>query len=267
MLDAVGLCRYRGPASQDPSEGSALAHFLHEVDGSLGIAELGKARLHGNADGRSHLDGVDAEVVVHEIDHGDGVQVVDAAVAAVGPDRLILGLLGKVVAVLVMVYAGALDHAAPVAGMGGHAAALGLERSHGLAADLGCAVKASLLEIVGRIAAHFVQDIGQDVRAEGRKALAGHRMLAEPFHELLVRLAELLGVLRRPRRLARVIEDDDLDVLGTHHRTHAAPACVARWPELHVRARHGRGGSSSSRRQARWRYRRSCRRTPSSSFR
>ena len=39
-----------------------------------------------------HLDGIQAEIVIQAIHHGDGVQIVDAAVAAVGPHRFVLGL-------------------------------------------------------------------------------------------------------------------------------------------------------------------------------
>ena len=92
---------------------------MHQLDRRLRVAELGEPGLHGDADGDAHLDRVEAEVVVQAVQLGDGVQVVDAAVAAVRPDGLVLGLLGEVVAVLVVVDPGALDDAAAVAAVGG----------------------------------------------------------------------------------------------------------------------------------------------------
>ena len=74
-----------GAVAQNPAQGGALAHLLHEVDGPLRVPELGDPRLHGHADGRAHLDGVEAVVVVQAVQHGDGVQIVDAAVRRRGP--------------------------------------------------------------------------------------------------------------------------------------------------------------------------------------
>ena len=227
--------------AQDPAEITAFADFVHQVDGRPGIAEPGKSGLHCHTDAGSHLDGIDAVVIVQEIEPGDGIQIVDAAVAAMGPDRFIFGLLGQVMAVLIMVHSGTLDHAAAVAGMGGQSAALGFQRCLGLAADLCCAVEASLLEIIGGIPAHLVQDVGQDVRTVGRQTLSRDRVLAQPLDELLVRFPELLGVLRRARFGARVIQHDHLDVLRAHYSADAPPACVAGRPKLHVRTGN-RGG-------------------------
>ena len=47
--------------------------------------------------------------------------------AAMGPDRLVLGLLGDVIAVLVVVNTGTLDDAAAMAAVGGRSAALDLQ--------------------------------------------------------------------------------------------------------------------------------------------
>ena len=109
------------------------------------------------------------------------------------------------------------------------------------AADLGCAVETSLLEVIGGVAAHFVQDVRQDVRAEGRKSLAGDRMFLQAFDEPLVGVLKLYRILGRPHRHAGGIEDDDLDVLGAHDRTQASASCVARGPKLHVGERNGSG--------------------------
>ena len=135
-LDAEDPAGHAGAVAQDAAQGGALAHFLDEIDGRLGVPEVAKPGLHGHPDGRAHLDGVQAEVVIQTIHHGDGVEVVDAAVGAVGPDRLVLGLLGQVMAVLVVVDPRAPDDAAPVAAVGGEPPRAVLRLRLGLAADL-----------------------------------------------------------------------------------------------------------------------------------
>jgi hypothetical protein len=96
-----------------------VTHFLDQLDGSLGVTEFGQPGFHGHADGGAHLDGVQAEIVIHAVQLGDGVQIVDAAVAAVGPDRFVLGLLGDEIAVFVVEGARTADHTAAVAAVGG----------------------------------------------------------------------------------------------------------------------------------------------------
>jgi hypothetical protein len=77
---------------------------------------------------------------------GDGIQVVDAAVAAVGPYRFILGLLGQKIAVFVVEGARAADHTAAVAAVGcGSLTAAGIfQFGLGLTADLGGAFETAL---------------------------------------------------------------------------------------------------------------------------
>ena len=79
---------------------------------------------------------------------GNRIQIVDAAVAAVGPDGFVLGLFGQEVAVFIIEGAGTADHAAPVAAVGGRsfATALVFQSGLGLAADLACAFELSATE-------------------------------------------------------------------------------------------------------------------------
>ena len=71
------------------------------------------------------------------------------------------------------------DDAAPVAAVGGQAAPAGLQFGLGLAADLGRPVEPALLEVVGRIAAGLVEDVGQDIGSVGGEPLAGDRVLLQ----------------------------------------------------------------------------------------
>ena len=73
--------------------------------------------LHGHGDGAAGLDGVHADVVAQPGQLGDGVQVVDAAVGAEGPDGLVLHAGDDLAAVGVADGVGALDDAARAAGV------------------------------------------------------------------------------------------------------------------------------------------------------
>src|SRR6185369_1648132 len=156
-----------GAAAQNPAQGRPLAHLIQKTDGTVTVTELDNAGIHGHTDGGPHLDGVETDVVVHEVEPGHGIKIVNAAVAAVGPDSLIFRLLGEVVAVLVVVDARALDDAATVAAVGRSATPFDLQFSLGFAGELGRAGKGTLLEVVGRIAAGFVENIGKNVGAVG----------------------------------------------------------------------------------------------------
>ena len=79
-------------------------------------------------------------------------------------------------AVFVIIGSGTADDAAPMAAVGGQAPPGGFQFGLGFPADLGRAGKPAFLKIIGRIAAGFVQDIGQDIGAVGRQALAGDRV-------------------------------------------------------------------------------------------
>ena len=81
----------------------ALTYFVYEINRSIGIAKLGKTGFHGNSYGVAHFTGIDAVIVIQEVQHGDGIQVINAAIAAMGPDRFIFRLLGKVMAILIMI--------------------------------------------------------------------------------------------------------------------------------------------------------------------
>ena len=107
---------------------------------------------------------------------GNGIQVIDAAIPAMGPDRFVFRLLGQEMAVFVIIGAGTANDATPVAAMGGQPSPGGFQFGLGFPADLGGTGKPAFLEIIGRITAGFVQDIGQDIRSIGRKTLTGDRV-------------------------------------------------------------------------------------------
>ena len=108
-----GLAGHGRAIAEDPAEVRALADLLHHPNRCICVPKLGEARLHGDGDRRAHLDRVNAVIIIQEVEHGNFVKVTDAAVSAVGPNRLVLWLLGEEVAILVIVSSGALDHAAP----------------------------------------------------------------------------------------------------------------------------------------------------------
>ena len=105
------------------------AHVLVSISSGL--------RLRGrHGDRRAHLDRVQAEIVVQVVELCDGVQVIDTAVGAVCPYRLVLGLLCQEVAVLVVEDARALNNAPAVTSMGGRSAPRYLEFGFRFATDL-----------------------------------------------------------------------------------------------------------------------------------
>ncbi len=155
-LDAEHLAGDGRAAAEHATEGSPFLNLFQQADCSCLVAELDDAGIHGDADGDAHLDGVHADVVVEEVEVGDGVQIVDAAMAAVGPDRLVLRLFGQVVAVLVVIDTRALDDAAAVAAVGGRAAALDFQLRPGPRRSDCCGTgELAALEVVGRIAARL----------------------------------------------------------------------------------------------------------------
>ncbi len=101
--------------------------------------------------------------------------------------------------------------------------------------------KTAGLEVVGRVAAGLVEDVGQDVGAVGRQPLAGDRVLAQPLDELAVGVAVGVRILGRAVLAAGVVEDDRLDLFRAHHRADAAAAAVAGGAQLRVGA--GDGGA------------------------
>ena len=119
---------------------------------------------------------------------------IDAAVTAMGPDGLIFGLLGQEIAVLVVEYARALDHASLVASMGGQSAPGGFQFSLGFTAEFGRAVKLPGGKIIGRIPARFVDHIGQHVGTVSRQALTTDRMFFKSLYKGLVGFAEFVRI-------------------------------------------------------------------------
>lgn len=56
-------CRFLNAA-----QGCALPHFLQQGQGAIGIAEFTNAGFHGNANGDAHLDGIQTDIVIQEIE-------------------------------------------------------------------------------------------------------------------------------------------------------------------------------------------------------
>ncbi len=127
-----------------------------------------------------------------------------------------------------------------MAAVGGVAAALRFEIGLGLPADLGGVVILAFLEVIGRIGAGFVDDIGQDVGAVCRESFPGDRMFSQAFHKGLVGCLEPFRVRRFSHLAAVVVQNDHLDALGAHDRADAAAARMARRPELPVGDGDGR---------------------------
>ncbi len=87
---AVDLARRGRAASQNMAQGGSLAYLFHQLDGPGAVPELCQPGLHRDGDGPSGLNGVQAVVVAQPYQLGYGVEVVDAAVGAEGPVRLVL---------------------------------------------------------------------------------------------------------------------------------------------------------------------------------
>ena len=126
----------------------SLAHLFHQVCGCLCISELGDACLHGHCNGGSHLNGIQTVIIIKAVQLGNGIQVVNTAISAVGPDGLVFRLLGDVMAILIHIDAGALDNAASVTPMCSTATARCLCFCLGLATDLFAPVKTAPHEIM-----------------------------------------------------------------------------------------------------------------------
>jgi len=138
----------------------------------------------------------------------------------------------------------AADDAAAMAAVGGGAFAaagvfgLGL----GLAADLGAAVEPAPHEVLRRVGAGLVDDVGEHVGAVGRQALAGDGVLAQAGDPVLVGFLELVRLLGAADRAAGVVHHDHLDPLGTHDGADPAAAGVPGGTELHVGEGDGGAG-------------------------
>ena len=72
---------------------------------------------------------------------------------------------------------------------------------------------------MGRVGTGLVDDIRQHVGAICRKAFAGNRVLAQAGNEFLVGGFKLFWVGRFAGTAAGVVDDDNLDTLGSHDGT------------------------------------------------
>ncbi len=234
-LDAEGLSGDLGAAADDAAQRGPLLHFLEKLDGGGRVAESGHTGLHSHGDGGSHLNGVQPDVVVHAVHAGDGVQVVNAAVGAVCPDRLVLGPFREILVVLVHVDARTADDAPRVAGVARNAAAGDDGRAFGLAADLLDAGELARGEVVGRVCSDGIDDVGEDVRAVGRKPFARDRVLGQELGEPPHVVFEGGVVLRRDPLGVGGINDNGLESFGPHYSAHAAASGVPRGASFGVR--------------------------------
>ena len=238
-----GLSRQGGPVPQDASERGSLAHFLDEFDGRLGIAEPRQPGLHGHADRRSHFNRIQTVIVVHAVQHGNRIKIIDAAIRPMGPDSFIFRLLCQELTILVQVCAGTTDRAPPMAAMGRQTAPGDLQLSLRFSADFGNPGETPPQEVVGGITPRFIDHICQDIGSISGKPFSGHRVLFQTFNEGLVGRLEFLGILRsarhgRGRVAARkalgAVKDEPagrglVDVLGAVHGAHATASRIATW--------------------------------------
>ncbi len=79
--DAQDVSSSISAVTQDAAQRCPLAHFVHQFDGLLTVAEFGQSGLHGHRDSGASLYGVQAIGVAQSDQFGDFVQVVNAAVS------------------------------------------------------------------------------------------------------------------------------------------------------------------------------------------
>ena len=233
--------RDRGAAAEDPPQRGPLPDLFHEPDRPRPVTERDQPRLHGDTDGRARIHGVDAEVVVEEVETCDDVEVGDAAIPAMRPDRLVLRLLRHVLSVLVDIDPGALDHASAMAAVGGESSPLHLELRLHLSADLGRVLEPPRPEVVRGVGARLVEDVGQHVGAVGGEPFPGDGVLSQPLDEPAVRILELLRVFGGPHLQPGVVQDDRLDPFRPHDGAGPAAPAMPRRPFLRVGAGDGSG--------------------------
>ncbi len=111
--------------------------------------------------------------------------------------------------------------------MAGFAAARFHGCSHGFAADFISPVVAAVSEVFGGQAAGFIQDVDQDVCAVTGQALTGNRVLPQGLGKYFGSRFEGLGVGDGNTGSAGVVNDNSLNLLGTHYRTQSAASGAA----------------------------------------
>ncbi len=202
--------------------------------------------LHGERDHHAGRDGIQPQGVADLVALGDGPQIVDAAVGADGPHRLVLGAaIDRVDVVLVVVH---LHHPLAADGAGIAALAPGEDGiAHGAAGDLLGALEGSVLKVARGQGAHVIQ-VDQAAIGAGVVQPLGlfAPVLAHPAGQLFesVRIGglDIHAAAHRHR----------LELFAAHHRAHARAA--GRVPQvvddagighqvLAGRADHGQAGA------------------------
>ncbi len=183
LIGRHSLALHRGRALIAESVGRELRALAHDVpqrraladvlvqplDRCLAVAERRQPGVHRHGDGVAGLDGVQPQVVAQPGQLGHRVQIVDAAVSAHRPRRLILDAGDDLLTVLVVPRVRALDHAAGVAGVVVEflAQPLLVPLEDRLARGGRRALEAPLAEVAGGVGAGLVDDVHQHSRAVG----------------------------------------------------------------------------------------------------
>jgi len=209
---------------------------MDQLDRPLAVAKGSHARLHGYRQGGTGLDGVQPVEVAQAYHLGDVVEVVDLAIGAQRPVRLVLDARGDLGTVLGIPGVRALDDAAWAAGMVIDLLAFARldALKDRLAGDLGSAIKPPPAKVSRGQAPGLVQDVDQHSRAVAVEAALGlgDVVTLQGVGQLALPLPEEVGVGDLGRRGALCVEHHELEPFATHHGAEAATPRVPRRPPV-----------------------------------
>ena len=239
--DAERLADGGRAARPEPPPLAALAQRVADRVHPARVPERALARLHQHPDRAAELDRVDAEIVGLEVQPGELVGVLEPAVRAEEPDRLVLDRRDDLVAVRVRVDVAALDDAAGHAGVGLLAAAGEVLLAEEVPAETERGVVgvdgAPAAEVPDRESADVV-GVVRDHRRAGLLEGLDRGLGVEELPVLLDRAHDLLPVVQRGHPVE--IDDDRLDLLDAHDRADAAARGEPRRAEIGVAERDAR---------------------------
>ena len=229
---AVVLAQPGGAGAHEPIQlGFGIAHALGPLNQSLGGAPLqghtgallfldvaSLVQLHGGGDGAGHGNGVQTILVAEHIALIDDVQIAVAAVAAVSPQRLVLGAAHNLAVDVDYTTAG--DGAA-VAGAGLHQILLG----QSLTGDVFTLIVVALLPVLGGESADVVDDVHENRGAQLTQARAGDGVCLQHVHGVLGGDLQSVHVGDVVQRFAGGLDHDGLQLLAAHDRADTAAAC------------------------------------------
>src|SRR6266567_346724 len=219
----AGSIRYADPLDRAGIVGRNPLVFYHRYPGDAeGLADRAGAAAENAA-----KRGPRADVVHEAVGKCDVVQVIDAAVGAQPPDGLVLEAGGHVLPFLVGVDLGALDDAAGVAAMLRFAAAGDDGVMHGFAGDLLMRLELAVGEVAGRQAAGLVEDVDQHVGPVGGQSFAADRVVEQGLGKGAGGGLEFLRFGDFHAGGALVVDGDELEFLGAHHRAETAATVAA----------------------------------------